>query len=483
VEVGEARLSDYVHAVEVPATVERLPAAERAVASPVAGTVRAVHVAPGRTVAAGDVLAEVVRDALPQPTLALTEAILKPLNEDHHEAAVAVRTAALNLTLAGAERDRLRTTEAAAPAGVTGRVVREAEYAERRARLELENARHEAERHGITAEQIAMLERGDGEVDVPDVPDVRRVLDRNRLWSPEADALLALLPERARSVPHTIAVLGELNGAGRLSAELVAAARRSPALAEHFLDVAGLVQQGTTPAALVDLAERGGLDPVVRVRAPSGGPSDWDVAELNVRPGARVEAGSPLAVLRDESVVALRLAPAPSDLPLLERALAEDVPLTAEPLRSEGGSPVTGVKLALLTGRGEDGLPGALARVENRALVDREVPGLGRARTWVLRPGLAFVVRVPGERRAGRYVLPADAIAYRGAEAVVLLERGSGFEPVPVRLEHHDARHAVVAADGALFAGDRIVLRGAPALAMALLASAGGGGHGHAHPH
>jgi multidrug efflux pump subunit AcrA (membrane-fusion protein) len=260
--------------------------------------------------------------------------------------------------------------------------------------------------------------------------------------------------------------------------------RASPSLATRFLDVAGLVQQGTTPAALTDLAERGGLDPVVLVRAPAGGPPDWDVGAVDVRPGARVEAGSPVARLRDDRVAALRIAPAPSDLALLERALAEGAPLTAAPTSGRGGEPTDGVRLVRLTGAEGQAAPGAMAHVENRALAEREVAGVGRVRVWALRPGLAFVVRLPAERSIGRFVLPPDAIAYRGAEAVVLLEKGAGFTPVPVRLEHHDARAAVVAADGALFTGDRIVLRGAPALAMALLASAGGdAGHGHHHPH
>ena len=96
---------------------------------------------------------------------------------------------------------------------------------------------------------------------------------------------------------------------------------------------------------------------------------------------------------------------------------------------------------------------------------------------------MRFVVRVPVERKPGRFVLPADAIAYRGAEAVVLLKTGASFKAVPVTLEHHDARVAVVAADGAIFPGDLIVLRGAPGLALGLLAGAGGAdphaGHNH----
>jgi hypothetical protein len=91
VELGEAALSDFVRTVEVPARVEALPGSRRALTTPVAGVVRAVNARVDERVESGGVVAEVVRDAWPQPTLVLTEAIIKPLNEDHHEAAVGVR--------------------------------------------------------------------------------------------------------------------------------------------------------------------------------------------------------------------------------------------------------------------------------------------------------------------------------------------------------------------------------------------------------
>ena len=191
VELGSAKLGDFVRTIEVPAEVEPLPLSERPIASPVAGVVRSITVAPGHVVAAGDPIAEVLRDPLPQPTLGLTEALLKPLSEDHHSTAMSVRTAALALKLASAERQRLGGAEGSQ--GV-GRVIRDAEYAEERARLELANARHEASRHGFTPEQITALEAGDYSLRVPDTPDIRRVLERNRLWSPEADACFDCRP-------------------------------------------------------------------------------------------------------------------------------------------------------------------------------------------------------------------------------------------------------------------------------------------------
>src|SRR4029079_19805516 len=90
----------------------------------------------------------------------------------------------------------------------------------------LENARMEARTHGLLDAEIANLERGG--TDAPDTPPVRRILERNRLWTAEATALLELLPEDQRTSPFVLAVLGELAGSRRLRAELPAGPRSRP---------------------------------------------------------------------------------------------------------------------------------------------------------------------------------------------------------------------------------------------------------------
>jgi hypothetical protein len=75
-------------------------------------------------------------------------------------------------------------------------------------------------------------------------------------------------------------------------------------------------------------------------------------------------------------------------------------------------------------------------------------------------------------------------VVLRGSDTLVLLEDGDTFLSVPVRLEHLDSRVAVVANDGALMAGDRLVLRGAYALSLALQAGSGSAVDPHAgHDH
>jgi multidrug efflux pump subunit AcrA (membrane-fusion protein) len=484
VEVGEAGLGEFVRTREVLAVVE-LPDAARAPAhAPVSGVVRRVLAVEGQRVAAKAPVAELLRDPFPRPELALVDAVLRPLNEEYHAAIAELRTAAQSHAIAVEELARvLAVMGEGAEGAVPAKVERDLAYEEIRTSRALEAAREELERHGLTREEIARAEKG---ADVPlGVDAIRRVLERNLLWSPAAQAAFDALPEPLRALPFTVAVLGELAGTRLVTHETAAALRELPALAAAFLDVAGLLQQGWPMERLRELEALGALAPVVPVRAPDGA-EDWDVARVFVKPGARVESGAVVAQCVDPRRIRLRLAPAGADLPALTAAVAAAEPLRAEPLVSGAGPALAGVALLRLEGsEGAASHGSALATAPNEPVGEREDGRGARFRSWALREGLRYVVHVPVERLPGRFVLPVGAVVVRGADATVFLEDGDGFRPVPVRVEHLDARHAVVANDGALFPGDRVVTANAYALSLALQAHAGAGGAGahagHAH--
>jgi multidrug efflux pump subunit AcrA (membrane-fusion protein) len=472
VEVGEVRPSEFVRTRDVPGVVTVRPGSLRPASSLVSGRVEEVLVVEGQRVAAGAPVARVRRDAFPRPSLVLTDAVLRPLNEEFHEAIAALRSSSQALEIAQEELSRVRAVLAREGGALPTKVEVDLKNEERRAQRALENAREEAERHGLTPEEAAAIEAG-GEH--PDVPPVQRVLARNALWSDHATAVLAALPEDVRRKPYAIAVVAELVGSRALTPRFVEAVRSRPDLAAAFLDVAGLIQQGVPVESLAALVDAGALAADVLVRAPQGAP-DWDVEAVRVRPGDRVEAGAAVADLRDLSGVDVTLAPAGPDLPALARALSEGDVVAAETLVAGSGPALEGLRVLRI------GATDAVVPVENRPLStaksnDREF------RTWAVRPGTRYLVRVPVARLGGRFVLPADAVTAQGADTVVLLEDGVGFKPVPVRVEHRDARVVVVANDGALFPGDRAVLRGAHAVALALQAGAGGvdphAGHSH----
>jgi multidrug efflux pump subunit AcrA (membrane-fusion protein) len=482
VEVGELRSQEFVRSRDVPGVVVAPPGSLLPVSSPVAGVVEEVLVLEGQRVAPGTPVARVRRDAFPRPTLVLTDAVLRPLNEELHSAVATLRSASQAVAIAREDLARVRRVLQApgAEGALPGRVEIDLRNEERRAVRALENAREEAERHGLTPEEVARVEAGGPARE--DLPPVERVLARNGLWSPEASAVLGTLPEETRRSPFAAAVLGELVGSRLLTPRLAEVFRERADLAAAFLDVAGLLQQGATVESLLALADAGALAPVVDLRSPPG--VDGDVETVRARAGERVEPGVAVFEVRDLSEVRLLLSPAGPDLAAISAALASGESVTAEPLTKGAGPPLEGLSVLALEAREGNGAAGrAVVPVENRVLSLSRRPDGREFRSWALRPGLRYVARVPVERLPGRFVLPADAVAAQGADTVLLLEDGDSFRPVPVRVEHRDARTVVVGNDGAVFPGDRVVVRGAYAVLLAQQASTGGGVDPHAGHH
>ena len=91
-------------------------------------------------------------------------------------------------------------------------------YEERRTRDALTLAREEVERHGLSTEEIDRAQSGEDVLISSDA--VRRVLQRNQLWTASADDVLAALSPRVRDLRYTIAVLGELVAALSLDGQL-----------------------------------------------------------------------------------------------------------------------------------------------------------------------------------------------------------------------------------------------------------------------
>jgi multidrug efflux pump subunit AcrA (membrane-fusion protein) len=474
----------FVRTLDVPAVIVLPPNATRPVYAPVAGLVTKIDAVPGARVEAGEVIAEVLRDPWPRPTLTLTDPVLGSLTEEFGRAVADLRSAAQAAAIAREELQRVRGLTGSAAGGgapIAGKVAIDLDYEQRKTERALESARSEALRHGLTTEEIAAVEAGRP---APEMPDPRRVLERSRLWSPQADEVLPLLPPEIRGRPYAIAVLGELAGSGTLTREWVSALQTHPRLAAAFLEVAGLVQQGITVPGLLHLEAIGALEPIVPVRAPEDAP-DYDVSTVDLRAGARVAAGDPVVDLLDQRIVYLRIAPSGSEVEGLAQALANHTSLDAEPLAAGAGPRLHGLTLLRLA-PGEEGAAhgAALATAENVRLCEPRAEGGEECRSWQLRPGVRYLVKVPIETYPDVYVLPADAITERGPDSVLHLEDGDSFRAVPVRVLHHDSRVVVVANDGAVFPGDRIVTRGAYALSLALQAASGGGeGGGHHHHH
>lgn len=485
IETGELKATEFVRSQEVAAIVVEPRGARRRAYAPVAGVVRRVVVRPGSTVAAGEPIAELLRDPFPRPVLTLTDSLLRGLDEDFHHTVSELRTTALALELARSELERVR--KAISASGTAGifptRTEIDLQREVQRTERGLQNAREESRRHGLMAAEVAAIEAGT--LEAPPAPDIHRVLDARKLWSPAAERVFALLPEALRVAPFVVALVGELSAASLLSPELEEALRQRPAIAVAFVDVAGLLQTGETVQGVLALDDGGGFSPTVLVRAPMDAP-DWDVISLDVVSGAHVTRGGEVASLLAPHRMALRLVHTGPDVAPIERALRTGEELAAEPLQPGSGPSLAGFRLTRFDPPTEAGGSSfAIAEFANVPLpIAAGTEGVA-ARSWQFRDGVRYRVRVPLERLPDRFVLPAEALVTRGADQVLVIQQGRSWKQVPVRVEYLDAQVVVVpASSGGLFSGDRVVMRGAYALSLALQAAAGGGvdphaGHNH----
>ncbi|MHC4932159.1 MAG: efflux RND transporter periplasmic adaptor subunit [Planctomycetota bacterium] len=468
VRVGDAELTEFVRYTTVQAVVVDPPLNTQPVVAPLGGIVTEIAVRPGQVVPAGARLVCALRAPIPRPALSLTSDILTPVSENLHEAVAKLRTANSQLRIAKTELERVRAFTTSGTTDGLPLLPRKTEidlkYALARAEQETANARRELERHGLSIAEIDSV--ANGALPPGNLRLWRRALENNGLWGDPEDAILGALPERARELPWSVAAIGELAAAGLATDELAKALSETPALAEHFVEAAALLLQGNSVPRLRLLAERGALEPMMKLDAPAGGVPDWDVAEILVRPGQRVEPGETVVLLHSPRSMWLQMEPVGEEIGYVLDALEASDVLAAVPLLKGSGPALKDLRLDRLDTRSELKTRGAVAYVicknEPVAAADSD------ARSWRLRTGLRYLVRVPIEHLEQRFVLPAGAVAERGPERFVFLQDGSTFRAVPVHVEYEDDEVVVVANDGSLFPGDPVVTHGAFALALAL---------------
>ena len=481
VSLKPAATASYVRYRNVQAVVMDRPQNLRTVTAPLGGLVVAVAVEPGAVVEAGAPMATVARDVIPRPKPEMTAELLLPISEDVHAAAAQLRSALGQLAITEREITRLRSfdrggEDGALPVIAKGKLI-QLGYDRERTQQQIDIARRELRRHGVSDKQVQEIEEGGH---VPHTTGLwKRVLTENGFWTKRAQRLQGALPEQDRDAPWAIAIVGELAAAGLATDELATILEEVPAAGRRFSEVAGLLLQGTPPATVRLLAEQGALEGRHDVRAPTDGPEDWDVATLHVRPGQRVEAGGKVADLHDARTVWLRIEPIGSEIAALQRALTKGRALHARSLVPGAGPDLEGVHLSRIVTKSDDAREVVgYATVVNRPLAK----GREGMRSWALRPGTRYMVRVPVAEYSDRFVLPIDAVTDEGPNRVVFLQDGGSFRSVPVHVEHETDEVAVIANDGSLMPGDPVVVGGALALSLALRKGKGdAGGHGHSH--
>lgn len=479
--------SDFARTTGIPAVVESPSATEYPVSSPVAGRVLEVRVVPGGVSKAGETVVTVLRDALPFPELVLTADIVQPASEQFHGAVTELRKARRNLDLLKTERSRLEKfaesgTEEGYPI-VPRKNLIDLSYEISRAEKDLLNAQLELRRHGLSDPQIAAVEEGKPGP-LLNERFWTQALEQNGLWTKQAQALHDVLPGGVHDVPRVIATIGELSATGLITPEFVEWLRANPGAAPDFLFMAALLQRGSSLREVQHLHELGALAPVVEVRAPRA-VEDYDVEQLLVKPGEHVEAGARVALLRDPRPVLLNAEAAGGDAALLLKSLAAGGTLEARPLVAGTGPDLKGLRILFARNNPGDAGTVAILSTRNEPMVEREEPGQGRFRTWSLRPGQRFLLRVPIQSMKGVYVLPSDAVVEEGADRVVFVKDGDGVRPAKVVVLWQDQEVVVLDSKySEVFPGDEVAEHNAFPLRLALRAGRGeaGGGHeGHNH--
>lgn len=477
---GEAALGEFVKTRRIQARVVDAALNERPVTTGVGGVVAEVHVRPGSRVRPGDPLVTLVRAAIPRPELPLTGGLLPSLSEDLHAAVSAFLNARGRRDIAQRELERIRrfTVESGDPElpVLPRKVEIDLEYELATTQQQFADARREMGRHGLTAEEIDAI--GDDAPELPNEVLWRRALAVNGFWGEAEDAVLAALPEGLAATPWVVGALGELAASGRRDPGLARAVRETPALAANFTDALCLLLSGHTTESVTRLAELGELGPTCILTAPPG-PPDWDVERVEIRTGIHVPAGAVLVVLDDARTMWLSVEPVGDEIAAVTRACETGLRIDADPLIPGSGPALRGLLVDRIATRSAGAGPVALIACENTAL---PVPEGAVARSWALREGTRYLVRVPVERFENRIVLPATAVVQHGLERAVLVRDGDTVRVQPVHVEYEDEDVAVIAYDGSLSPGDPVCLTGAFELALGLEGSAGADPHaGHDH--
>ncbi len=489
VEIGPIKVETFTQYRSIPALVANMPRTEQPVIAPIAGRIESIHVEPGMVIQHGTVLARLVRQPIPRPELHFTEEIIKPANEELHKSVLELRKAEEEVRIAKTELARIEEFMKPMKGGnlpvLPSKMATDMRYALSRATKTYELYFQEIAKHGLTKEQIEQVVAGQP---IPALSQVswKRALSLNGLWTKSCEALLQAVPVSQHNTPWTIATIGELGAAGLIHPELITWLQKEKDAGVYFMEIGALLQKGYTVADLQRLHTLGAFKPIVEIRAPAmDSVADWDVYEIRTKPGTLVEAGAELFRLLNPRELYLKSRPVGGEKADLLRALGQRAACRARPLVPGTGPELQDLTIAFISS--ETGREGSVAHVE---VVNHPLPASldkgGRThRSWQLRAGQKYVLRIPTRTKEKVYILPSDAVTSDGPDKVVFVQDGDGFKSVPVEIYYQDHEVAVVPInkDTALFPGDPVVLRGAFALGLALKADTGAidphAGHSH----
>jgi multidrug efflux pump subunit AcrA (membrane-fusion protein) len=485
VEVAAIETTSYARLQHVTAVVTDTSTTRQPVVAPVGGTLSDILIVPGTTVKGGQPLFRMIREPIARPSLVLTDHVIQPATDEVHVAYGELRRALRGLEVLETELRRIGqfTKQGDGVPIVPRKVEIDLEYDVARAKQDVDNAREKLRLHGFSDEQIGQVEKGKSPT-VVDSSVWKRGLERNGLWSALCERIHKVLPEALRATPWAVATLGELSGSGLVSEDLAVWLEREAKAAADLLIIASMLQQGHSLQEIRTLHAQNALAPVVDIQAPVLGEESWDVGEVLVRPTERVAAGTRLATLVDSRELLIKAEPVGGETAAILKAYEAGREIEAVPAVEGDGPKLSGLKIAYLSSDEHSGMVAHL-HVKNALLRVTDEGSRGTFRSWRLRSGQRYILRIPREVFAEVFALPGDAVVDDGPDKVVFVQDGDTFEPRKVVVLYQD--HDSVVLDGKhsdLFPGDMVVKRGAFALSMALKSGTGGAvdphaGHNH----
>lgn len=487
VTVADAKIQEFYRYKSIPATVVETPANSQPMFAPAGGTVMQVEAHAGIIVTPGTTVIRILREPLARPMLTMTGELIKPAGEQFHSAVGDLRRALRGLEILKSELDRIgKFTTTGTQDGLPILPKKneiDVRYDLARAEQEFENAQEKLRFHGLSEEQIKEIERGKFNV-VANEEVWQRTLKRNGLWTENSANLHAVVHSPIKDTAWTVAAIGELTGAGLVTPELISWLKEDQRASSRFLEIASLLQQGTSIFQIKVLYTMNGLEPIMDIKAPSlKGVSDWDVHEISVKPFQKLEAGAKLMTLANPRQMLLRSEPVGGEAPIILNALKQKLSLEAVPVVEGSGPTLKDLKIQNLATDEETKTVVALIPASNEQLSTSESER-GKYRTWQLREGQKYMLRVPISKFENVIVLPSDAVTEEGSDKVVFIEDGESFKSAKVAILYQDHEYAVIdSKTSEIFAGDPVVQGGAFALGLAMKAGTGAvdshAGHQH----
>jgi cobalt-zinc-cadmium efflux system membrane fusion protein len=215
-------------------------------------------------------------------------------------------------------------------------------------------------------------------------------------------------------------------------------------------------------------------------------PFSFELQKLDVELGQQVDAGQVLCSLADHRVLQIEGCGFKKDMPLVQRAAKDRLPIE--------------VAFELDEGAGWPPLPDQLPIRHVANVIDVETRTFafylplenqwqsythtgGDELIWRFRPGDRVWLSVAVERIDDVFVLPKAALVREGPEAFVFRQNGDLFDRMPVHVLHEDNTSVVLANDGRLRPGFFIAQNSAASLNRVLKAQLSSGQPANLHVH